>query len=115
MINAETLAGYYEKKGRLQQNFLTKQFQADLPQFSTHEEAAGWFKALFGDDFIFVEKMKAANEAEFYYLYDIIHDRERWERRERDIREKGFANGLGMLLCAQRVDIYEDGSVELAF
>ncbi|AIQ65637.1 hypothetical protein D3C81_266000 [compost metagenome] len=115
MINAETLSSYYEKKGRLQQNFLSKQFQSDLPKFSTHEEAAGWFSALFGEDFIFVEKMKTATEDEFYYLYDIIHDRPRWERREQDIKEKGFANGLGMLLCAQRVDIYEDGSVELAF
>lgn len=115
MINAETLESYYEKKGRLQQNFLSKQFQADLPKFTGHEEAAAWFSTLFGADFIYIEKMETANKTGFYYLYDIIHDRPRWERREQDIREKGFANGLGMLLCAQRVDIYEDGSVELAF
>lgn len=115
MINTQTLETYYEKRGRLQQNFLSKQFQADLPKFTTHEEAAHWFSTLFGHDFIFVEKMKTANEKEFYYLYDIVHDRPRWERRESDIKEKGFANGLGMLLCAQRVDIYEDGSIEMAF
>lgn len=44
----------------------------------------------------------------------IIHDREIWERRQKDLLEKGSASGPGMLLCAQRVDIYEDGSVELA-
>lgn len=115
MINTETLESYYVKRGRLEQPFLTRQFQEDLPTFTNHEEAAGWFAALFGEAFIFVEKMKAANEQEFYYLYDIIHDRPRWERRERDMKEKGFANGVGMLLCAQRVDIYEDGSVEMAF
>lgn len=115
MINAQTLERYYEKRGRLQQNFLSRQFQSDLPAFSTHEEAAQWFRSLFGEDFIFVEKMKTPTQDEFYYLYDIIHDRPRWERRERDIQEKGFCNAVGMLLCAQRVDIYEDGSVQMAF
>lgn len=115
MINTHTIESYYETRGRLQQRFLSKQFQADLPKFNTREEAAHWFGQLFGQDFIFVEKMKTVSATEFYYLYDIVHDRPRWERREQSIREKGFANGAGMLLCAQRVDIYEDGSVEIAY
>ncbi|MBW4080572.1 hypothetical protein [Paenibacillus sp. S150] len=114
MITPQTLEEYYVRIGRLKQRYLQERFEADLPKFGSHEEAAGWFRGLFGDNFIFIEEMDAAN-SEKYYLYDIIHDKELWERRQKDLQEKGTANGLGMLLCTQRVDIYEDGSVHLAF
>lgn len=114
MITPQTLDEYYVRIGRLKQKYLQERFEADLPTFASHEEAAAWFLSLFADDFIFVEEMDAANSKK-YYLYDIIHDRDIWERRQRDLRDKGTANGLGMLLCTQRVDIYEDGSVHLAF
>lgn len=114
MITLETLEDYYVKIGRLKQRYLAERFEKDLPEFSSHAEAAEWFRSLFAENFIFVEEMEAAN-SESYYLYDIIHDREIWERRQRDLQNHGTANGLGMLLCSQRVDIYEDGSVHLAF
>ncbi|MNO12297.1 hypothetical protein D3C76_19040 [compost metagenome] len=114
MITPQTLEEYYVRIGRLKQRYLQERFEADLPAFTSREEAAAWFRNLFGDNFIFVEEMDAAN-SDKYYLYDIIHDREIWERRQKDLREKGTANGLGMLLCTQRVDIYADGSVQLAF
>jgi hypothetical protein len=113
MITPQTLDEYYVRIGRLKQRYLSERFEQDLPVFSSDTEAVEWFKALFPGSFIFVEEMEGAN-SESYYLYDIIHDREIWERRERDLREKGQANGLGMLLCAQRVDIYKDGAVHLA-
>ncbi|WP_379152223.1 hypothetical protein [Paenibacillus sp. sgz5001063] len=114
MITPHTLEEYYVRIGRLKQRYLQERFEADLPTFASHEEAAGWFRNLFADNFIFVEEMDAPHSGK-YYLYDIIHDREIWERRQLDLREKGTANGLGMLLCTQRVDIYEDGSVQLGF
>ncbi|WP_151736416.1 hypothetical protein [Paenibacillus tengchongensis] len=114
MITPHNLEDYYVVIGRLKQRYLSESFAEDLPAFASHAEAADWFQGLFGESFVFVEEMEAAG-AESYYLYDIIHDRDIWERRERDIRENGTASGPGMLLCAQRVDIYEDGSVQLAF
>ncbi|MNI06776.1 hypothetical protein D3C73_597680 [compost metagenome] len=114
MITPQTLEAYYVRIGRLKQRYLQERFEADLPPFTSREEAASWFRSLFADNFIFVEEMDTAGTGK-YYLYDIIHDRELWERRERDLQEKGTANGLGMLLCTQRVDIYEDGSVHMAF
>ncbi|WP_150271748.1 hypothetical protein [Paenibacillus tepidiphilus] len=114
MITKHNLEDYYVRIGRLKQRYLSESFAADLPGFVSHAEAAEWFRSLFAEGFVFVEELEAAN-SESYYLYDIIHDRDIWERRERDIREKGAATGPGMLLCAQRVDIYEDGSVQLAF
>lgn len=113
MITADNLEEYYVRIGRLKQRYLSERFEQELPAFRSHAEAADWFRILFRDSFIFVEEIEAAN-SESYYLYDIIHDREIWERREKVLREKGQAAGLGMLLCAQRVDIYEDGSVHLA-
>ncbi|MCE3201173.1 hypothetical protein [Paenibacillus sonchi] len=114
MITPQTLEEYYVRIGRLKQRYLQQRFAEELPVFTSHEEAAAWFRSLFADDFIFVEEMDAAN-SEKYYLYDIIHDREIWERRQKDLIEKGTANSIGMLLCTQRVDIYADGSVEMAF
>lgn len=113
MITADNLDTYYVRIGRLKQRYLPERFEQDLPVFGSHSEAADWFRSLFNGAFIFVEVMEAAG-AEQYYQYDIIHDREIWERRQRNLREKGSASGPGMLLCAQRVDIYEDGSVHLA-
>lgn len=113
MITPDNLEEYYIRIGRLKQRYLPERFEQDLPKFSSHPEAADWFRTMFQENFIFVEVMEAAG-TEKYYQYDIIHDREIWERRQRDIREKGTASGLGMLLCAQRVDIYGDGSVHLA-
>jgi hypothetical protein len=113
VITADNLEDYYVSIGRLKQRYLSARFEQDLPVFSSHTEAADWFTRLFPDRFVFVEEMKAAN-SESYYLYDIIHGQAIWERRQKDLQEKGTASGPGMLLCAQRVDIYEDGSVELA-
>ncbi|WP_342561134.1 hypothetical protein NST84_15755 [Paenibacillus sp. FSL R7-0345] len=113
MITADNLDTYYVRIGRLKQCYLPERFEQDLPVFGSHSEAADWFRSLFNEAFIFVEVMEAVG-AEQYYQYDIIHDREIWERRQRNLREKGSASGPGMLLCAQRVDIYEDGSVHLA-
>lgn len=114
MITPHNLEDYYVRIGRLKQRYLSERFERDLPSFHSHLEAAQWFRGMFPGAFIFVEEMEAAN-AESYYLYDIIHDRELWERRERDLKVKGTASGPGMLLCTQRVDIYEDGSVQMAF
>lgn len=114
MITPHNLEDYYVRIGRLKQRYLSERFERDLPAFTSHAEAADWFRSLFPDNFIFVEEMEAAN-SESYYLYDIIHDRELWERRQRDLRDKGTVTGAGMLLCTQRVDIYEDGSVQLSF
>ncbi|AIQ47468.1 hypothetical protein R70723_17435 [Paenibacillus sp. FSL R7-0273] len=113
MITQDNLETYYVRIGRLKQRYLPERFEQDLPVFRSRSEAAEWFSSLFNENFVFVEVMEAAG-TEQYYQYDIIHDREIWERRQRDIREKGTASGPGMLLCAQRVDIHEDGSVHLA-
>ncbi|WNS45138.1 hypothetical protein [Paenibacillus sp. MMS20-IR301] len=116
MITPHNLEEYYVRIGRLKQRYLSERFEQDLPEFRSHLEAAGWFRGLFAADFIFVEEMESADaNAGSYFLYDIIHDRELWERRQSDLRLKGTAAGPGMLLCAQRVDIYADGSVQLAF
>jgi hypothetical protein len=114
VITPYNLEEYYVRIGRLKQRYLSERFEQELPAFHSHLEAAQWFRSMFPGGFIFVEEMEAAN-AESYYLYDIIHDRELWERRQQDLKTKGTASGLGMLLCTQRVDIYEDGSVQIAF
>ena len=114
MITPHNLEEYYVRIGRLKQRYLSERFERELPAFSSHLEAAQWFRGMFPGEFVFVEEMEAAN-AESYYLYDIIHDREMWERRQQDLKIKGTASGLGMLLCTQRVDIYEDGSVQISF
>ncbi|MRN54897.1 hypothetical protein [Paenibacillus monticola] len=114
MITQETLEGYYVTIGRLKQKYLSEKFEQDLPTFTSHTEAADWFRSLFADSFVFVEQTDAAGTG-VYYLYDIIHDKTIWEARQKSLSEKGTASGLGMLLCTQRVDIYEDGSVQLAF
>lgn len=111
-MNRENIDQYYQSiQGKYRR--LSRDFEKDLPQFSSHLEAKDFFEDLFGDDFVLKSVEKIDNES--VYFYEIIHNRNMWEKFMKDLSAHGYASGIEGLMSSQDVQIWESGNVHIIF
>ncbi|GHI01376.1 hypothetical protein [Neobacillus kokaensis] len=94
--------------------FISREEEAKLPSFQSHEEAYQWFEAKYGIDFVLttVEPVEEQN----CYFYILIVDRYIYEFGQKELEEKGvLTNAFKFMRSHQDIQILEDGSVLIVY
>ena len=90
---------------------ITREEEAKLPAFDSHEEARVYFKDRYGNDFILIGSETIMGEKCFFY-YNIL-DREAFIEGTRKIQAGIHDASLEYLKSHQPVQITESGSVHI--
>ena len=90
---------------------ISREEEAKLPAFDSHEAARGYFKERYGDDFIFIGSEKIMEEKCFFYY--ILLNRDAFVEGTRKIQAGIHDASLKYLESHQPVQIMESGSVHI--
>lgn len=95
----------------------SREDEANVPEFKNWKEAEKYFKNKHGDNFQYQGDHEIDGEA--YYFYDLILDRDVYERKQKKIMEAYKNKTLFLQLdedelrSYQRIEIWENGSVHM--
>ena len=91
---------------------ITREEEAKLPLFGGHSEAREWFKGQYGDDFMLTGSETYGQDK--CYFYDLILDREVYEREQKKLYEGRISDGaIAFLNSYQSIQIHETGEVHI--
>ena len=91
---------------------ISREEEAKLPQFGSHEEAKEWFKDRYGADFILTSAEPIGDE--MCYFYYLILDWQSYIKGRKELRiNRNMGAGLDFLLSHQPIQIMQDGSVHI--
>jgi hypothetical protein len=92
---------------------LSRKFEENLPDFSSHDEARKYFKEQYGDNFMLTNSEIIDGE-KIYFYYLVVH-RENFDRFMRELNEKGSTTGDEGSLSYHNVEIWENGNIHIVF
>lgn len=95
-------------------NPISRQEESTFPTFTSHEDAAAFFKKRYGADFIFQDSEPIGEQLCYFYAI-VINQKDYNDGRQLLSKGKPISGELGLkfLLSYQPVQIMEDGSVHI--
>lgn len=113
MVTKDNLQSYYSTNHNFK--WLARDFEHNLPEFHTEDEAIDFFTDLFGDDFEDLSCEPYEGDITITYAR-IVHNRELLDQQEKEMKEKGyFVAGREGMFATQEVQIFSDGSIHMVF
>lgn len=90
---------------------ISRQAEAELPDFSTHEEARNYFKNKYGERFVMVssdviDKMNV-------HFYAVVLNPSVFEDGQKKVRQGEYVFGEKYLESYQSIEIFEDGRIHI--
>ena len=90
---------------------ISRQAEAELPDFSSHEEARDYFKNTYGEQFVMVSS-HVIDETKVYF-YALPLNPSVFKDGQEQIQQGEFVLGLEYLESYQSIEIFEDGRVHI--
>ena len=90
---------------------ISREEEAALPDFDSHEEARNWFKEKYGKDFMMVDSELISEE--IIYFYHLILNRDVYEREMEKLRKGEPSVGTDLMNSYQVVEIFEGGNIHI--
>lgn len=91
---------------------ISREEEAQLPEFKSHDEARKYFKEKYGNDFQMTGSDSCDDQK--IYFYRLILNRKVFEQMYKEMEQNGFC---GMteerMFCTQDIQIMEDGGVHI--
>ena len=92
---------------------ISREEEAKIPQFHSHEEAKAWFEDKYGKDFILTGVDYLGQEEEKCYFYYLILNWEEYRKGQNELKRTGRLVGFDYLNSHQPVQIMENGSIHI--
>lgn len=89
---------------------ISRQEEAELPIFKSHEEARDYFEEKYGEKFVFEESSEIGDGICFFYR--LITDEEAYIKGASDLNTNGYV-GMEFMNSYQPIQIMEDGSTHI--
>lgn len=89
----------------------SREDEANLPDFSSHDEAREYFKEKHGSDFVMTDS-EIINGQKIYF-YALILNRDDYEKGMQRLATTGYTDGLSLMNSYQKIEIWEDGSIHM--
>lgn len=91
---------------------ISRQAEAEFPEFDSHENARRYFKNKYGDSFVMANSEMIGDEK--IYFYHLILDRQQYFDGFKKLREDGIiTDSLDFMNSYQPVEIFEDGRIHV--
>lgn len=90
--------------------------EANIPQFSSHEEARAYFKELYGTNFMMIDSTVV--DGMKLYFYDLILNKEAYilmqeKKRQSPVMLDTSTITEEMFFSSQRIEIFENGNIHI--
>lgn len=92
-------------------NKYSREDEANLPEFKSHDEAREYFKKKHGSDFMMIGSDEIDGEKIYYYA--LILNREEYNKGMERLERTGYADGLSLLNSYQKIEIWENGNIHM--
>ena len=90
--------------------WISRQEEAELPTFKSHEEASHYFEEKYGEKFVFEESSDIGDGICFFYR--LITDEEAYIKGASELNANGYV-GMEFMNSYQPIQIMEDGSIHI--
>ena len=91
---------------------ISRQDEAKLPAFDSHENAREYFKDKYGDNFVMADSKIIGNDK--IYFYHLILDSQRYYDGFNKLREDSIiVDSLDFMNSYQTVELFEDGRIHV--
>ena len=91
---------------------ITREDEANIPTFHSHEEARSWFKEKYGDRFIMTGSQEDGEGT--VYFYSLILDVDKYNEFQRKMAEEGGLIGeMELMFSYQSIEITSDGYIHV--
>lgn len=90
---------------------ISRNEEANLPDFSSHEMARKYFKNKYGDRFVMTNS--EILDGMKIYFYSLILDNEIFEDGQKKIGKGDPVHGLDFMNSYQPIEIWEDGRIHI--
>lgn len=91
---------------------ISRQAEAEIPEFDSHENARKYFKNKYGNHFVMMSSEMIDDEK--IYFYSLILDRKIFEEGQKQMSKDGFmADALDYMNSYQSIEIFEDGRIHI--
>lgn len=92
-------------------NAISRQDEANIPEFSNHEEARAWFKEKYEENFVLTDS-EIIEERKIYF-YHLILNRDKYKELQNNLRIGEFSVSKDLMYSYQSVEIDEHGSIHI--
>ena len=90
---------------------ISRQAEAELPDFSSHEEARNYFKNTYGEQFVMVSSHVIDGTKVYFYALSL--NPSVFKDGQKKIQQGEFVLGLEYLESYQSIEIFEDGRIHI--
>lgn len=90
---------------------ISREEEANLPAFDSHEEAKVYFKEKYGEHFVFESSDLFSNG--MMYFYALVFDHESYRRGRNELTAGRSFSDRGFLNSYQSIQIGKDGSIHI--
>ena len=90
---------------------ISREEEAQIPEFNDAREAIAWFKEKYAADFILQDSEPIGGE--LCHFYALVHDWEAYMKGRKQLLQTGHAVGLEFILSYQPIQIMADGSIHI--
>ena len=92
---------------------ISRDDEANFPNFDSYEDARMYFRERFGSDFIFQDVGDVGGQR--CYFHAVVVDWEKYKAGRLQLERNGHVLGLDFVLSYQPVQIMQDGSVHVVY
>lgn len=90
---------------------ISRQAEAEFPNFSSHEEARDYFKNTYGEQFVLVSSHVI--DGTKVHFYALLLNPSVFKDGQKKIQQGEFVLGLEYLESYQSIEIFEDGQIHI--
>ncbi|MBJ8108950.1 hypothetical protein JDS99_04635 [Bacillus cereus group sp. N6] len=91
---------------------ISREDEAKIPSFSSHDEARSWFINKYGNTFQLVNS-EPIDDQECYFYYLILDEKEFTKGRELLLKNGMLVTSIEYLGSYQSIEIFEDGRIHI--
>ena len=91
--------------------YISREEEAKIPEFHSHDEARNWFKDKYGDRFMMTGSQDL--EEGKVYFYHLILDEDKYKEFNRKLREDGHSSDMELMFSYQSVELFSNGRIHL--
>lgn len=90
---------------------ISRKAEAELPNFSSHEQARNYFKSTYGEHFVMMSS-EIINDKKVYF-YGLLLNPETFYDGQKKVSQGEPVIGLAMMNSYEPVEIFEDGRIHI--
>lgn len=90
---------------------ISRNDEANLPDFKSHDEARTYFKNIYGDSFQMTDS--DVIDGMKIYFYKLILNQVAFNKGITELKEKGFSSDIDFMMSTQDIEIWEDGRIHV--